>query len=80
MPHKIYNPLMRCWWNIRYQAERDGVTVDPLWLKSWPDFRDWANFNGYKDNLQLCRMVSAKGFHPDNCYWKPKAKKRAKCD
>ncbi len=45
-----------------------GITVCEDW-ETWSNFRDWANINGYTDELTIERRDSNKNYHPHNCEW-----------
>lgn len=43
-----------------------GIKVE---FKGWHDFRDWANSNGYADNLTIDRIDPEKNYSKENCQW-----------
>jgi hypothetical protein len=45
-----------------------GITVCDDW-HSFIIFRDWALFNGYKDNLSIDRINVNGNYEPSNCQW-----------
>ncbi len=45
-----------------------GIAVCPEW-QAFKPFHDWANANGYSDNLTIDRSNNDKGYEPDNCRW-----------
>ncbi len=49
-----------------YGAE--GKTVCEEW-QEFQAFYDWSMANGYRDDLTIERINSAKGYSPDNCKW-----------
>lgn len=48
----------------RYGAR--GITVCDEWLEFKP-FMEWANANGYSDNLQIDRINNDGNYDPSNC-------------
>lgn len=51
----------------RYYTDR-GITVCDEWLV-FENFRDWSLSNGYRDDLEIDRIDTYKGYYPENCRW-----------
>lgn len=45
-----------------------GIRVCAEW-QHFEVFRDWANANGYRDDLQIDRLDNDRGYEPGNCRW-----------
>lgn len=52
-----------------------GITVCNEWL-DFQAFKDWAESNGYSDNLSIERASNDRGYSPENCSWIPMAEQR----
>jgi len=46
-----------------------GITICPEWTNDYIKFRDWALNNGYKENLQINRILNDGNYEPNNCDW-----------
>ena len=45
-----------------------GISVCDEW-QDFSAFKEWANSNGYKEDLSIDRVDVNKGYSPDNCRW-----------
>lgn len=46
-----------------------GITVCNEWKDSFVAFNEWAQANGYTDDLTLDRIDPSGNYEPDNCRW-----------
>lgn len=46
-----------------------GVCVCDEWREDFQKFEQWANNNGYSDDLTIDRINSNKNYEPSNCRW-----------
>ena len=50
-----------------------GIIVCEEWVSSFLSFADWANNNGYSDELTIERKEVNGNYEPSNCCWIPKS-------
>jgi hypothetical protein len=56
----------------RYYGGR-GILICDSWRTSFLTFREWANANGYAENLTIERRNGDGNYEPDNCEWIPQS-------
>ena len=52
----------------KYYHDR-GIRVCDEWLSSFVAFKEWAESNGYRDDLTIDRIDPDRNYEPSNCRW-----------
>jgi hypothetical protein len=67
-----YGMQSRCY-NKKQPSYQDygakGINICKEWLDSFIKFKDWAETNGYREDLTIDRIDVTKDYKPSNCRW-----------
>ena len=63
------NMKQRCYGHKHNSYLYKNIDVCPEWRDSFVLFKQWAESNGYKDNLSIDRINGKKDYCPENCRW-----------
>lgn len=71
--YRIYNGMKTRCTNPNRRSYKDygkrGISVCDEWKNDFMSFYEWAETNGYTDELSLERKDVNKGYSPQNCCW-----------
>lgn len=67
--YKVWKTIrLKCFGsNIENRYKGENLWICDEWKDDSVAFVNWANENGYKENLQLARKDKNKGYYPENC-------------
>lgn len=65
MKDRCYNPANAFY----HRYGKRGISVCPEWVHSFATFKEWAEQNGYKEELSLDRINNDGNYEPSNCRW-----------
>ena len=73
--YNIWHGLMRRDGKYKCASDRElatykgrGISLCDEW-HDYTKFREWALANGYRDDLEIDRRDTNKGYCPENCHW-----------
>lgn len=55
----------------------NGIKVCSEWEHNFEAFAEWANQNGYSEDLTIDRIDSSKGYEPSNCKWATRSEQQS---
>ena len=65
MKQRCYNPKSH---HYKHYGGK-GILICDSWLNRFESFREWAENNGYQDNLTIDRINLNENYNHENCRW-----------